>query len=100
VGRANPWGSASDRKLRNAAINSANEYVTLTNVSLLLSNDVDDDEKLNGPEIAIDIQSELFERANKTLGEFGAAIEAEMERIYGLIDQHFAGFEANIRGYQ
>lgn len=91
--RANPWGGAEQRAVRERLVSVAGAYAALTEGKMRLFQDS------NKKPVSYDQAVARFERgevdeenlnfAMKTHREFREVIEAEMRKTYGLMDNHF-----------
>src|ERR1700730_3147776 len=88
--RANPWGGPLQRKGRDELVELAGSYTAVTRTRVVLLEV--DGTKLSSAELAEQLRSGLKE-LQKASEDFGEIARVEMERIYRLIDEHFAGFE-------
>ncbi len=91
--RADPWGSAEQRAVRENLIKAAGTYATLTEAKIQIFERINarpvSYELATEPFVLGDIDEESLEFATKAYYQLREVIEAEMSNIFALMDRHF-----------
>jgi hypothetical protein len=91
--RANPWGSAEQRVVRERLVSVAGAYAGLTEGKMQIFQRANKKPVSHDQAVAQfergEIDEEYLDFAMKAYREFREVIEAEMSRTYALMDRHF-----------
>lgn len=90
--RANPWGGPAERLVRERLVDAVGTYVALAGVKFEM---LHGQNAISGKEFVDMFRDVGWKSCNELYEQFRRMTKAEMDRVYAMMDEHFAGFKSS-----